>query len=181
MKVCRGNSRTVVCLGGLAFKFPRYSNLWKIIKYAVILGCKWQWKSLRNNTAQGMIYVLNGLMANLSEFAIYLYSESPVLAPVYFSIGFFSVQKYMGGVEPTWKELNEVWSKLPEKARTQMQWVNLHNWESHSFRKTLQGMVMIDYGDTILSGNMSLSNYLVRWEHELRKVMQLPNTTAEEE
>lgn len=118
MKVFRGGSRTVICIGGLAFKFPKYSNLWKILKYTVILGYKRQWKSLRNNTSQGMIYFLDGLMANLSEFAISLYSGSPVLAPVYFSIGFISVQKYEAGAQPTWKELADLWRQLPEEAQT---------------------------------------------------------------
>ncbi|MBX4186815.1 MAG: hypothetical protein KW802_00965 [Candidatus Doudnabacteria bacterium] len=137
-------------------KFPKYSHLWGLIRDG------------RKKRYGHIVHLLNGIVGNLTEYASWLYSEgSPALARVYFSVGLLSVVERIDGDVPTRGELHRWLDKLPDQAREQMKLVNAHHWVHDSFRNTPDGIKMIDYGDMILNGKLSIGSWLTRWSHSL--------------
>jgi len=171
LKVYRGSSRTVFCLGGLAIKVVQLSRLWKIFKNLLWMLIKGKSLQRREENSHETVCILCGLVANLTEYFTYVYTEAPFLAPVYFTLGIFSVQKYVEGDKPKNSELRQRFGRLTEKARFHMDQVTLHSWQPSSFRVTEKGLVMIDYGDSLISGFSTLSTFLHRWGSELEIVL----------
>lgn len=169
MKIFYGTDRTVICFAGLAFKFPKYSWLWKILLVSIKFALRLQLQNVRKYAAEGAVYFFRGVVANLTEFATCVRCKSSFLAPVYFSLGFISIQKYVRGKKPTLEELIKFSGRLSKRAQEQQELVCLHSWGENNFRQTPQGLVMIDYGNSLFEGQMSLSTYLYRWRKELQQ------------
>ena len=163
MKISHGTSRTVLQIGGLVFKFPQYGQFWQIAKSVIIRGLRGQWSRIPEDAAGCILYFLSGMVANLTEYAVCLYTESRMLAPVYFSIGFVSIQKYLEGPVPHHLDIYDRLEQMPEKARLDMRRGDKHAWGESNFRKTDIGIQMIDYGDSLFSENISLSRFISIW------------------
>ena len=90
MKILYGSSRIAIVVGSLVFKIPKYGVIMDIPKALLA-------KSARESQSRFkaiILMILRGLISNLTEYAMWSCHRSSALAPVYFSVGFFSIQKY---------------------------------------------------------------------------------------
>ncbi len=166
MQIKKGTSRTSFIIGKLVFKFPRIIFLWRMVQYA------WQYRSLNNvNSRMQFLLFMRGIIANITEFASYIYKPSPYKAQVFFSLGFVIIQKNIVGDNITWQELQSVWIQFSEEAKFQQQLTDLHSWDQGNFRKTKKGVICVDFGDTFLSGANSFSDFLNEWDDELTRLL----------
>jgi hypothetical protein len=170
MKVIYGDSRTVICLGGYAFKFPRFGVIWGFIISQFLD------EERRDSQISSINYVitvlLKGFIANFTEYAVSNHLHSKALAPVYVSLGFMSIQKLVVGNHPHYTDLAKCFNRLSPDAWQAVQEVNLHNWDERNFVKVATGQIyMIDYGDVLLSGSLSLSNWLECFHYQFSKVL----------
>jgi hypothetical protein len=120
---------------------------------------------------------MRGLIANASEFATYIMcKEASFLAPT-FSLGFVSIQKFESGEKPTFKEMEEVFQKLPVDARKLLLYMDKHPFCPQNFRRSSNGLKMIDYGDAF-GDRCPLSFFLRRFHREFGEALKEVRTAA---
>lgn len=172
MKIYKGSSRTVLQVGSIVIKFPKYfyalSSLFNI--EVLFLSRKIYYNELNFVNKK----LMDGIISNASEYGSYLLNPSSFKVPVFFSIGIFSIQKYQNGVIPSdiWKLLN----KLPQEAQEQLKNMDMHAFEESNFILTKYGIKMVDYGDKFASG-WGLSNFLRQWDKELDELFKTQRLT----
>lgn len=155
MRFEHGTYRTALIVGGLVFKFPHVKGI------------------IRASYARGYFY--RGIMMNLSEYFLYLLlkEHQSFLAPVYFSIGIISVQRYEEGAipQPGDEHYEGVWNNLSRAAKDHLMTMDGHALDYHNWRKSSTGLRLIDYGDKL--GDVSpVSGFLTRWHRELDSALK---------
>lgn len=161
MEIYKGTSRTAVRIGNLIFKFPR-----------IFFSIKRLWRERRYPSQVKIIKInlLNGFIANLSEFATWIIVKGDYLAPTYFSIGLVSVQKFIPGNKPKWEEIHSSLRKLPGTLFQEVQNINGHVFDPPNFKRTEEGLVMVDYGDSISQNHGSLSGFIICFSKQLSEI-----------
>jgi len=157
VKVRKGNTRiAVIFLNLLVVKFPnpRLDGITKPSKKDFVglrTGASYFLRFFRN------IYwaLLYGSAVNISEAIIYLHARpAQFLTPV-FTIGVCSFQKYQGEEKPSREEILDFEKGLSEKARVCLDECDIHQWLEDNWRRTSQGLRLIDYGEGPLRNSWS--------------------------
>lgn len=142
-KIRKGNTRIAIILFNylvLKFPNPRFSA-WA----RAFTSRKSFWEFLKTLPVVAYDYLIYGVAANVSEGQLYRWSNNlPYLVPV-FSLGIVNFQRYMGEECPTNKEMSELWKKLPEELKALLLEVDCHEYGYYNWRKTPNGLKLIDY------------------------------------
>jgi hypothetical protein len=102
---------------------------------------------LKRSILNFYIYFLYGLIANISEALVYSWNkqeESDFLVPV-FSIGICNFQIYQGEEEPSKELLWHLYNSLSDETKKWLYESDTHEISNHNWRKTPEGLKMIDY------------------------------------
>jgi hypothetical protein len=155
MQIRRGSSRAVFLVGRWAIKVPLVMIPHKKADVEGI------WKRF-----------LIGMIANLTEYVMWLvFRRWNFLTPVYFSIGFVSIQKRSSGEKPSWDELNAMWKRMSQHAQMHLRGVDPHQIQPGNVWKEPDGTYrFVDFGDKVCYGGMTLSTFFVYHHEELSKI-----------
>jgi hypothetical protein len=159
IQIKRGSTRIAIVIAEtLVIKIPHVTFL---------IGC---FTKNGNDRRLCLLNFLKGVLANVSEFYVYISTEAPFLTPV-FSLGLVTFQRYEIGDTPTQEELgHDVLSRLPERTKRLIATMDPHDLDCKNWRRTWKGYRLIDYGD---SGNyyISLPMLITRYEKEISEVV----------
>ncbi len=159
MKIRHGSFRTAILIGPLAIKIP---NIQKCI-----YKCR-GFKAIRN-------LFFAAVQQNWSEYKCWRANRADYLAPVYFSIGIFSILRRIYGVEPEKEEWPAVLKSLSRDAFEYLFEVDFHSHHRHNIRRTSLGYQFIDYGATAGDdGGHTITYFLTRWRSDLEVKLRLP-------
>lgn len=146
IKIRKGNTRiALIFCNWIVVKFPNprfdvMKNV-KVNKKSITGVCIYLSRQLKT-FYWAMVY---GVAMNVSEAMLYLnISKTPFLTPV-FTIGICNIQIYQGEDKPTWEELISLMKTLPEDVQVVLYDCDPHQWAPDNWRKTIQGLKLIDY------------------------------------
>lgn len=158
ISIKRGTYRIAIILGPITFKII------KPIFFFEILKCFFKTVFYKKDTSEYVfaysdfkLYrsrVIKGFFGNMTEFFTWLTVQKNFLAPTYFSCGFFNLQKTVHGEKVSCKELiDKIIQQISEKRQFAWWQVEAHIlWENSGWRKTSDGYVLVDYGDSFANG-----------------------------
>ena len=155
MQIRRGSSRAVFLVGRWAIKVPLVMIPHKKADVEGI------WKRF-----------LIGMIANLTEYVMWLvFRRWNFLTPVYFSIGFVSIQKRSFGTKPSWDEMDALWMQMAEHAQGHLIRLDPHHIQPGNVWRESHGIYrFVDFGDKVCPSGMSLSTFFVHHHEELSKL-----------
>jgi hypothetical protein len=150
----------------LVIKFPNPRFDWIRLSFGSL--DRWTLKRFIESvlTIPKSIYVafLYGISANINEGLFYWSNwfvdglkSDRILVPV-FTIGICNFQLYQGEIYPSMQELYEYMNSFPD-ARSYLMKCDHHDWAMDNWRKTENGLVLIDYALPALRSDLA---YLLR-------------------
>lgn len=177
ISVKKGTYRMAIILGPITFKIIKPIFFFRILKFffkAVFYKKDTlEYVFAYSNFKLCRSHVVRGFFGNMTEFFTWLTVQKNFLAPTYFSCGFFSVQKTIRGEDVVCKYLIEkVLEQIPEKRQSVWWEVESHvMWLNTGWRKTSDGYVLVDYGDSFANG-WPFSEVLIRDKNVLERVLK---------
>jgi hypothetical protein len=168
LKIRRGTTRAVIRVGKYILKFPRITGTRIALKDTFGSFRRKEWKEFKNNLRGHLHQLLQGIIANLTEFTSYLVCRSSFLEPVV-SVGIVSVQRCAGDEIPDRKELEEVLKSFPPEIWKILYLLDPHALDTPNWRKVKSGYRLIDYGDSF--AEMPLSYLLIHHHQELSRLL----------
>ncbi len=174
MEIHRGSYRLVILVGPFAIKLPHVPML---LSPVGMLFTPMKWKHLNVVTSIIIKNYILGVLANLMEYLITLTLRPSFTAPIYVSFGDVSIQQRTLGEPPSEQELRERWGRMSDLARDELYQVNGHDVHCANFIRQPDGNIkMVDYGGTLMVGNLSLIDFLIRHHAEVEQVLRADTT-----
>jgi len=171
MQIAYGQSRTVVMIGGLVFKFPRNEIFLVLKRIFKRDGEASRVDGIRRAAEYFWYWFLSGIKENLSEAQCWRKVRASFLAPTYFTVGFMNIQRRVDGEKTSWEEMLPLWEQLLRDARKYSFRINRHTLRPENIRRTYQGYIFVDYGDRHGYGKeVGLTLFFTRWKPELERV-----------
>ncbi len=146
IKIRKGNTRIAVLLFRLVvIKFPN-PRLDRIRSFEYWTRRKSFFGFLGRSIRNFYDALMWGVALNTSEALVYHYSlKAKYLSPV-FTLGLLNFMPYEGEDEPTREEIDALYRSLSDKARKFLLEADCHEYASHNWRRTPEGLKLIDYG-----------------------------------
>lgn len=190
LEIHHGSFRTAILIWCLVIKIPNVSKIidtcrklrvsrekafatreqnFKTARDQIVAAIQQNWKTVRDR-------MLAGIQQNWSEYKCWRVNLSDRLAPVYFSLGLFSIVRRNDGVEPEKEEWAAILKSLPEDAYQYLcEGVDFHSYHQHNVRRTDNGYQFIDYGATSGDdGGHTITEFLTRWKDDIEEKLRLP-------
>jgi hypothetical protein len=117
---------------------------------------RWDIRKIPRNLYKAFVY---GVSANITEALFYEEVEvhekgiETILIPV-FSVGFFNFQLYQGENIPSQQEVYDFINTYPQEIATLQSKCNNHDLENHNWRKTPNGLKLIDFAGQPLDSHL---------------------------
>jgi hypothetical protein len=175
MEIHHGTYRTTLLIGPFAIKFARmifitnFFNIFRIAKEIREVG----WKYMEIEKIFTLTNLTRAWIANLTEWATFVRLRKSFLAPTYFSCGIFNISKRIKGEEiQSFEIIDGFMETLSNEDRTTIFKVSGHDFIDNSGRrKTKQGFVLVDYGDSFNSTAIPVHYVILKYQDQLQKYL----------
>ncbi|MFZ2226107.1 MAG: hypothetical protein WA064_01150 [Candidatus Moraniibacteriota bacterium] len=170
MNIEKGQSRTVIILGDLVFKFPRILPFITAFKMTSSVAKGRGMKKLDEYTSKLFRNATKKFIAsvedNINEYLLWLKLKAVFLPKTHFSLGIVNIQVFIEGEHPTQEELWSIFSKIDKRTNYERRQVSTHCFDRKNIIKTKNGLMLVDGGDTNNKPGTPFDVFMLKW-HEV--------------